>query len=160
MVTLQQATATLAKLSICEYNPANRRRSMSSAGADTGKRREPRIALVVEDDADCREMVRDTLADAGYVVLEAGNGAQALQLLLADGTPEPMVIVLDVWMPVMSGPELMKALKGHDRLSQIPVILTSAGVANVSYVEPGTAWLPKPFQPEHLLALVNNRCGA
>jgi DNA-binding response OmpR family regulator len=113
--------------------------------------------LVVEDDADCRENICNTLKDGGYAALEAVDGAHALRLLLADDKPEPMVIVLDLGLPIMSGPELLKVLKSYYRLSRIPVILTSAGPRYVGDVAANSAWLPKPFAEENLLALVNER---
>lgn len=133
---------------------------MTNNTAHTGRRRRARIVLVVEDDADCRENICNTLKDGGYAALEAVDGAHALQLLLADDTPEPMAIVLDLGLPIMSGPELLKVLKSYYRLSRIPVILTSAGPRYVGDVAANAAWLPKPFGEENLLALVNERCGA
>jgi DNA-binding response OmpR family regulator len=116
--------------------------------------------LVVEDDVDCRENICSTLKDGGYAALEAVDGAHALRLLLADDTPEPMVIVLDLGLPIMSGPELLKVLNSYYRLSRIPVILTSAGPRYVADVAANAAWLPKPFAEDSLLALVNECCGA
>src|ERR1041385_478149 len=100
---------------------------MSTANTHMGRRQRTSVVLVVEDDADCREMICGTLKEAGYAVFEAEDGAQALRLLLAEDTPQPAVIVLDLRLPVMSGPELLKVLKSYYRLAQIPVILTSAG---------------------------------
>lgn len=133
---------------------------MTTNTARTGRRKRARIVLVVEDDADCRENICNTLKDGGYAALEAVDGAHALQLLLADGTPEPVAIVLDLGLPIMSGPELLKVLKGYHRLSRIPVILTSGGPRYVGDVAASAAWLPKPFDEENLLALVNERCRA
>jgi CheY-like chemotaxis protein len=114
--------------------------------------------LVVEDDIACREAISATLREAGYVVLEAGDGAEALQLLLANEKPMPMVIVLDLRLPIMSGPELLKILKGYHRFSQIPVILTSAGPAYKLEASPEMGWLAKPFDAERLVTLVTERC--
>lgn len=130
-----------------------------STAEQTGRRRRARMVLVVEDDVDCRENICNTLKDAGYAPLEAVDGAHALSLLLAVGTPEPRVIILDLGLPIMSGPELLRVLKSYHRLSQIPVILTSAGPRYIADVAANAAWLPKPFDDERLLALVNERCG-
>lgn len=112
--------------------------------------------LVVEDDHGCREMICSALEEAGYGVLAAENGAEALHLLLAEDTPAPKVIVLDLWLPVMSGPELMRVLRSYHRFSHIPVILTSAGPRYDSGKN-DTGWLPKPFDADRLIALVNER---
>jgi DNA-binding response OmpR family regulator len=115
------------------------------------------MVLVVEDDPDCREMICGTLKDAGYAVLEADDGAKALGILLTENAPRPTVIVLDLGLPTMSGPELLKVLRSYHRFSQIPVILTSAGPRYIDGRNEA-GWLPKPFDAEHLLALVNERC--
>lgn len=132
---------------------------MTTSAAQTGRRKRARIVLVVEDDVDCRENICSTLKEAGYAALEAADGAHALRLLLAEDKPEPMVIVLDLVLPIMSGPELLKVLKSYHRLSRIPVILISAGPQYVADVAANAGWLPKPFAEENLLALVNERCG-
>lgn len=132
---------------------------MSLAKERSGKRRRASLVLVVEDDADFREMVRITLAGAGYVVTEAADGAEALKFLVSAGAPEPSVIVLDVQMPNMSGPELMKVLKLYDRLRRIPVIVTSTGARGAD-MDADTTWLPKPFDGARLIDLVGQMCAA
>jgi DNA-binding response OmpR family regulator len=124
---------------------------------DSGRRRRVPAVLVVEDDVACRGEISATLKEAGFVVIEAGDGAEALRLLLTSTMPPPMVIVLDLRLPIMSGPEFLKILKGYHRFSQIPVILTSAGPAyKLATSEMG--WLAKPFDGERLVALVTERC--
>ncbi len=117
------------------------------------------VVLVVEDDPDFREMVRLTLAGADYVVAEAADGAEALNYLVTTGAPEPSVIVLDVQMPNMTGPELMKIMRLYQRLQRIPVILMSAYAARAD-VDTKTAWLPKPFEPTRLIELVADCTGS
>lgn len=116
--------------------------------------------LVVEDDPDCRELMCSVLRSAGYVVREAADGAQALLMLLPENSPEPAVIVLDLWLPVMTGPELIKVLKSYHRLSRIPIILTSGGPRYLTDVDGDAAWLPKPPDPRRMLELVAERCQA
>jgi CheY-like chemotaxis protein len=115
----------------------------------------PAVVLVVEDDADCRETMCETLRDAGYAVRAAVDGEEALRLLTADDATDPDVIVLDLWLPGMSGRDVLKVLKGHPRLSQLPIVLTSAGYPCGADTEPETEWLPKPFDAQHLLAAVS-----
>jgi CheY-like chemotaxis protein len=123
------------------------------------QRKQESLVLVVEDDSDFREMVRLTLAGAGYRVAEAADGAEAMRYLVATDAPEPNVIVLDVQMPNMSGPELMKVMKSYRRLQRIPVILTSARRRGAD-VDTETTWLPKPFQAARLIELVREMCAA
>jgi len=129
----------------------------------TGRRRCVPVVLVVEDDEGCRDEVREVLEDAEYVVLEAADAEEALRLLLSDRTPEPMVIVLDIWLPGMTGPELLRLLRNYHRLARIPVILTSASHAFADYVRVNASeagWMPKPFDSVTLLAEVEKRCRA
>jgi CheY-like chemotaxis protein len=99
----------------------------------------------------------DALKTAGYVTLEAGDGAEALRLLLGEAVPKPLVIVLDLELPLLPGPELLRLLKGYQRLSCIPVIVTSAGAPPVRS-ELDVGWLPQPFDAERLVTLVIERC--
>jgi CheY-like chemotaxis protein len=132
---------------------------MGATNELTVKKRPASLVLVVEDDPDFREMVRVTLAGAGYAVAEAADGAEALHYLVAAGTPEPNVIVLDVQMPNMSGPELMKVMKSYHRLQRIPVIVTSA-LARSAELGTDATWLPKPFEAARLIDLVREMCAA
>jgi len=81
--------------------------------------------LVVDDDADSRELVRMVLAFEGCDVIEAANGKEALALLTSSAVPEPCLIVLDLNMPNMTGWELIAILGGHQRLARIPVLVIS-----------------------------------
>ena len=76
--------------------------------------------LIVDDDADIRLFLGFSLKKAGYAVLEAGNGAKALDLL-KDHAPD--LIVTDAMMPVLDGHGLIRALKADAAWSRIPVIL-------------------------------------
>jgi DNA-binding response OmpR family regulator len=117
------------------------------------------VVLVVEHDAVCRSAMCIALKMAGFVTLEAGDGAEALRLLLAEGTAQPLVIVLELRLPIMSGPELLQLLRGYHRLSRIPVIVTSAGPPPLHFGSIDQRWwLPQPFDAERLLTLVTERC--
>jgi CheY-like chemotaxis protein len=80
--------------------------------------------LVVDDDLDMREAIRDTLSDAGYETIEVSDGQSALDFLRAN--PVPAVILLDWNMAPMSGQELMKQIEGDPILAKIPVVLLTA----------------------------------
>lgn len=134
---------------------------MSAVHQQSGTRRRASVVLVVDDDVACRESVCEMLGDAGYVVLDASDGSEALELLAGEGAPEPSAIVLDVQMPKMTGPELVVALRQNGRLARIPVILTSAGPRHaIADGHAAPAWLPKPFNADRLLALVHEVCEA
>jgi signal transduction histidine kinase/DNA-binding response OmpR family regulator len=77
--------------------------------------------LVVEDDADTREMIRQTVTKMGLTVAEAENGRAALRWL-ADN-PAPAIILLDLMMPEMDGFEFLDTLKDRSDRCDIPVIV-------------------------------------
>jgi len=134
--------------------------SISGHERGSGVRRRARVVLVVEDDDWCRDEVCGALQNAGYAVLEAADGEQALRVLLSEQKPEPTVILLDMWLPRMTGQELMRVLRNYHRLARIPVVLTSASPVFADYAGAKHAgWLPKPFDAEALLAEVGQRCG-
>jgi len=70
-------------------------------------------------------MLATMLADEGYAVLTASDGKEALDLLVAEGQPEPRLIVLDMEMPEMGGMDLLATMSGYARLAKIPVVIHS-----------------------------------
>jgi CheY-like chemotaxis protein len=110
--------------------------------------------LIVDDNADVRELLAAVLSDAGYTIREAENGQEALELL-ETLQPLPALMVLDLMMPVMTGGELLDILADRDGLSELPVILISAGG------EPGVhsrTFLRKPVDPRLLVRIVGDLC--
>ncbi|MFY8215447.1 MAG: response regulator, partial [Chthoniobacterales bacterium] len=79
--------------------------------------------LVVEDDSSNREMLVRMLSKEGFSVIEADNGARALEHL---AVAKPSLILLDLMMPVMDGFEFLKIIRGNPELSAIPVIIVTA----------------------------------
>jgi CheY-like chemotaxis protein len=78
--------------------------------------------LVADDDAGVGAVWRDALTGAGYRVVTARSGREALDLMR---TVVPDLIVLDLRMPEMSGPAFLKVLEGSPVLQQIPVLIVS-----------------------------------
>jgi CheY-like chemotaxis protein len=111
--------------------------------------------LVVEDDVDLRDSLCDLLRDEGYAVAGAANGQEALTWLQTH--PRPRLVLLDLMMPVMSGPELRERMMKSDLLRDIPVAVVSAlDVSRQQSSIPGaSAYLKKPVDPVHLLAIVS-----
>jgi CheY-like chemotaxis protein len=106
--------------------------------------------LLVDDDANTRDALGVVLQDAGHVVTLARDGAEALRLA---ATAEPQVVVCDVMMPGMDGPELACRIKAIPAFADVPVVLMSA-VLPVPAV-PVVAMLRMPFDPSLLMRLLD-----
>ncbi|PYT24158.1 MAG: hypothetical protein DMG57_29535 [Acidobacteria bacterium] len=111
--------------------------------------------LLVEDEAPLRNMLREALASAGYHVLEAGDGSEALKKCeRAAGSID--LLLTDVVMPLVNGRELAKRLAPI--LPHMPVIYMSGYADDViafhGILEPGTHLIQKPFVPNALLTKV------
>jgi two-component system response regulator FlrC len=117
--------------------------------------------LVVEDDAALREALMDTLELSGYAAHAAADGEQALAWL---EKANPGLVLSDVQMPGMDGHTLLRTLKA--RWPQVPVLLMTAygqiDLAVQAMREGAADYLPKPFEPDRLLAAVarHYRSGA
>jgi DNA-binding response OmpR family regulator len=113
--------------------------------------------LVADDDEDIRTIVAYRLGRAGYRVLEARDGEEALQLAL---TEAPSLIVLDVMMPKRNGYEVTRELRRHAATARVPVILLTAraGEADVTrgFEAGADDYVRKPFSPQELRARVDS----
>ncbi len=113
--------------------------------------------LVVDDDADLREIVRRRLTDAGHDVLLLAKGQAAYQATIAH---KPDAIVLDVVMPVMGGMAVLRTLKADSDVAGIPVIVLTAQdspmLMSRSLSNGAAAFLSKPLQSGKLEATIND----
>jgi two-component system chemotaxis response regulator CheY len=111
--------------------------------------------LTVDDAATMRKMVAFTLKDAGYEVLEAVDGCDALKVL-KDRSVD--VIITDLNMPNMDGIELTRQLRALPAFARTPIILltTESDPAKkmAGRAAGATGWIVKPFNQEQLLAIV------
>jgi PAS domain S-box-containing protein len=118
------------------------------------------LVLVVEDEAQVRTIAARALTEAGYRVLEAETGARALEIVRRNGH-RPALMLVDVVMPGISGSEL--ALELAQVVPGVPVLFTSgytdAEILRRGLLEPGAAFLAKPFSPEALVRAVRTRMG-
>jgi DNA-binding response OmpR family regulator len=109
--------------------------------------------LVVDDDADIRELVRELLARAGYDVVEAPNGTEALKVFYSQ---QPDFVILDVQMPVLDGWETLTRIRD---VSDVPVLMLTARAEELDKVRGLRAgaddYLTKPFGRQELLARVS-----
>jgi len=114
-----------------------------------------RHILLVEDDDDIRELTAEVLREEGYLVHEAENGKVALHQI--EQLDEPCLVLLDLMMPVMTGPELLRTLHERNRLSSLAVIALSAG-GDSRDVPEADRFLRKPIDIRHLLSIVRSYC--
>jgi CheY-like chemotaxis protein len=117
---------------------------------------EPRrhTILAVDDIADTRELLTVILEQAGFEVVTASNGLEAL---IAAHRTRPSLILMDVQMPILDGIEATRLLKATDATKHIPVIAHTARPGSC-HVPPGVLFahiLPKPVIPDVLLALTH-----
>jgi CheY-like chemotaxis protein len=101
--------------------------------------------ILAEDEVFIRWVTADQLRHAGYIVLEAGSGATALELLI--GHPEAALLITDQRMPGMSGSEL--AAETRRLRPDLPIIFLSGYMFEVTIT--GAAHLSKPYTPDQLL---------
>jgi DNA-binding response OmpR family regulator len=117
--------------------------------------KERALVLIADDDDDIRALVAFRLERAGYEVVSARDGEEALRLA-ADHRPD--LAVLDVMMPKLTGLEVTRQLRATPATSAIPVILLTARVQEVDVARGFEAgaddYIKKPFSPQELRSRV------
>ncbi len=126
--------------------------SKISAGEKTKLKQGMETILLVEDEPDVRELVGDLLKENGFTVLKASHSGEALEICQKYEGPIHLLLT-DVVMPQMSGPELAKVLV--QMRPEVKVLFmsgyTDTAVFSQGWLEPGTAFLQKPFTQEILV---------
>jgi diguanylate cyclase (GGDEF)-like protein len=111
--------------------------------------------LIVDDEDDIRDVLRITLEDEGYEVIEATNGEEGLKKI---GQVAPDLVLLDYKMPRMTGLEACTRIKKDLLLRHLPVIMvTGKGEVNdkIDGIDAGADdYIVKPFEPKELLARI------
>jgi len=111
--------------------------------------------LVVQDQADNRRILRDMLGNAGYELIEAESGEEALMAVEAQ---RPDLILMDIQLPVMDGYEATRRIKSNPRLKAVPIIAVTSyalsGDEGKARAAGCNAYVTKPFSPRALLAKV------
>src|SRR6266498_1364879 len=109
--------------------------------------------LVVDDDPDIREVLRDRLESLGYEVLTASNGKDALESI---NKQSPQMVLLDIEMPEMNGLEVLKEVRSR-QMDLTVVMITAYGTierAVEAMKEGAYDFIPKPFEPDHIALIV------
>ena len=111
--------------------------------------------LVVEDQEDNRQILRDLLGNAGYELIEAENGEEALA---AVARQRPDLILMDIQLPVMDGYEATRRIRTNPDLKSVPIIAVTsyalAGDESKALAAGCDAYVSKPYSPRQLLAKV------
>ena len=111
--------------------------------------------LVVEDQEDNRQILRDLLGSAGYQLVEAENGEEALKALARQ---RPDLILMDIQLPIMDGDETTRRIRANGDFKSIPIIaVTSYALAgdDAKALAAGCdGYVTKPYSPRKLLAKV------
>ena len=115
----------------------------------------PGVILTVDDSASMRQMVRFTLEAAGYRVLEAVDGVEALEMAR---TNDADLVLTDINMPRMDGITLVRELRALEAYRFVPMlVLTTESAPDTKQrgkQAGATGWIVKPFNPEQLLATI------
>jgi CheY-like chemotaxis protein len=104
----------------------------------------PKSVLVVEDEGGVRRALSRLLADWGFRTIEAANGREAIQRL-AEETPS--AIVIDLLMPIMSGAELLKALRRNAFYRRIPTVVMTGAAPSEGVSAAEALGVPVVFKP-------------
>ena len=111
--------------------------------------------LVVEDQEDNRQILRDLLSSAGFEMIEAENGQEALD---AVARKRPDLILMDIQLPVMDGYEATRRIKADAALKAIPVIVVTSYALSGDETKARAAgcddYVTKPYSPRALLAKI------
>lgn len=137
---------------------------MNQATAEPNRERIRQKVLVVEDEGDIRELLRYNLAQEGFAVEEAADGAEALDRIARRA---PDLLVLDLMLPRMSGLELCRRMRSAPETARLPILVVTAKGAEVDRIlglEMGADdYVVKPFSPREVVARVKallRRAGA
>lgn len=115
-----------------------------------------KTVLVVDDSSTMRQMVAYTLTSAGYEVVEAGNGKEAVGKL--NGGAKPALVVTDLNMPEMDGITLITEIRKMAAFKFTPILMLTTESADdkkkAGQAAGATGWIVKPFNPEQMLKVI------
>ena len=112
--------------------------------------------MIVDDEPAIRELLVAVLQDEGYAVVAAPNGQQALELLPRE---RPDLVLLDIMMPDLDGREVRRRMQELPGLQDTQVIMSSAAIRPDLADSQIAAFVPKPFDIDQLLAVLDRVLG-
>lgn len=114
-----------------------------------------RRVLVIEDQEDNRQILRDLLSSVGYDMIEAGDGEAGVAMAKKE---RPDLILMDIQLPLMDGYEATRRIKADADLKAIPVIVVTSYALSGDEVKAraagADAYVTKPYSPRQLLAKI------
>ena len=123
----------------------------------TDKPRYPDLIYVVADDPDVSQLIEHNLRTAGYEVSTFFSGAPVVSMA---AQAQPALFLLDIMLPGMSGFDLCRQIRQHERLGKTPIIFLSARTQEPDRLQAfdagGDGYITKPFSPRELIARVRN----
>ncbi len=122
----------------------------------------PKKVLIADDQIHIRKIIADKVSRAGYTVITAEDGQEAVDMAKAE---KPDLIIMDIMMPRMDGIEAIKILKQYPDMANIPILVLTAmelgdnamELANIGINDNNI--ITKPFSPKELLDTINARIG-
>jgi CheY-like chemotaxis protein len=109
--------------------------------------------LVVDDEEDIRETLREVVEMGGCSAVTAANGAEGLHMLAAH---RPCLIILDLMMPIMSGQEMLEAMRNQPSFAEVPVLISTSAPERAPA---GVAVLKKPLDISVVWDWMRRNCG-
>jgi two-component system, cell cycle response regulator DivK len=113
--------------------------------------------LVVEDQEDNRQILRDLLTNGGYDMIEAENGQDAITAAEAN---RPDLILMDIQLPLLDGYEATRRIKANPELKSIPIIVVTSYALSGDEEKARNAgcddYVAKPYSPRQLLAKIRS----
>ncbi|MCZ4223441.1 response regulator [Pedobacter rhodius] len=115
--------------------------------------------LVCDDDEGILDMLALILEETGHEILVERNSLNVLSIIEAQS---PDLILLDLWMPVISGDQLLKSIRSNPRMHNLPVIVISASRDGRKIAEHAgaSAYIAKPFDYQELIDTVETCLGS
>lgn len=111
--------------------------------------------LIVDDDLDLQDIVKNALEIEGYDVLVANNGKEGLEVL-SKNAGDISCIILDLMMPIMDGTEMLEKVRKDPKLAEIPVIISTAkGSVDQKNIDNSQAVIKKPMKIDVLYNAVS-----
>ncbi|RYF26004.1 MAG: response regulator [Flavobacteriales bacterium] len=110
--------------------------------------------LICDDDPGIMDLMEVILVDSGYEVFAASNSL-LVKALIEKETPD--LVILDLWMPVLSGDLVLQLIRQMPERSELPVVAISAGrdAKRIATEAGANAFVAKPFDIDHFLAIVS-----